>query len=224
MYSYRTFQGRGYRFTKGLQQSYGNRGLIRMSVSSVGWDKAYSRLKAIPPNIKLTLKQASNKNARRVAEVARKYVPHGLETNNLYNSIEAVGVQDKGAAGIVSTVRANTPYAHFVEMDIHPSYKGNMNAAPVFGRRQGAPQGPHYMERAMADTLQESQATMYKAVTKGIKMALKMATTTKGLDFVNGKGAKVAAFVSSALDTGMTIGVPTEFGIAPLQSMELGGL
>jgi len=224
MATYRTFQGRGYQFVKGLQQSTGNRGLIRMSVSSVGWDKAYSRLRAIPPNIKLTLKQASNKNARRVAEVAREYVPHGQETDKLQDSIEAVGVQDKGAAGIVSTVRANTPYAHFVEMDVHPSYT-DWNAATVFGRRQGGlPQGPHYMERAMADTFQESQATMYKAVTKGIKMALKMATTKRGLDFATGKGAKAAAFVSSALDTGMTIGVPTEFGIVPLQSMGLEGL
>ena len=222
---YGTFRGRGGRFVGGLGQSGRVPGHIRISVASMGWDKVYSRLTAIPPRVKNTLKRASNQNANMVADIARENAP---ELNrDLRDSIKATLAQDKGTGGWMSTVTANTPYAHFVEMDAHPSYKWNGFPPSVFGDSpgQGPPQGSHYLARAMAQTNAQSQLNINNAVNMGIQQALRTATTKRGLDFTTKRGQTVAPFIKSAIASGMTIGVADTFGgIVPIQSMELEGL
>lgn len=205
MATYGTFRGVGWRFVGGLKQSSTNRGDIRISVKGMGWDSVYSKMRFIPKTINREIKKATKKNAEEVALLAMKYVPHGLETDSLQDSIRAAPAQEKGGTAMY-TVAANTPYAHFVEMGVHP------RGGHVLGRRQRAKgfvqQGPHFLGRAMADASQNSIKNIDAAVTKAIRTAI--ASAAKGfnkgtLDFNTQTSMQAARFVSSAAEAGVDI-------------------
>jgi hypothetical protein len=228
---YIPFQGRGNLFTRGIQQSLLKRSQIRISIKNMGWDAAYTRLVSMPATVRTGLKGALKENAELIENLAKYYVPHGLETEHLQESIKAVPVG--GPNSLAYTVKADTPYAHFVEMDVHPSYgAGNKTrtnlGGTVFGARQGPPQGPHYMQRATEASAQSSHDTVRDAFNKAMVVAMGIAKRghKAGLDFDTQVGARAFAFVKS----GMAIGLdaPISAGsdgsdIHPLD-MALGGL
>lgn len=225
------FQGRGYLFTRGIHQSLLKRSQIRINIKNMGWDVAYTRLVSMPPTVRRGLKGALKDNAERVERLAKSYVPHGLETDNLHDSIEAIPFG--GPNSLAYTVMADTPYAHFVEMDVHPSYgAGNKTrtnlVGTVFGARQGPPQGPHYMQRATEDSEQASHDNVRDAFNKAMVAAMSIAKRghRAGLDFNTKVGARAFGFVKSGMAIGLDspIGAGTGGGdIHPLD-MALGGM
>lgn len=225
------FKGRGNLFTRGIQQSLLKRSQIRISIKNMGWDAAYTRLVSMPATVRTGLKGALKDNAERIERLAKSYVPHGLETDNLHDSIEAIPVG--GSNSLAYTVMADTPYAHFVEMDVHPSYGAGNKArtnlgGTVFGARQGPPQGPHYMQRATEDSEQASHDTVRDAFNKAMVVAMSIAKRghRAGLDFNTQVGARAFGFVKSGMAIGLDspIGAGTGGGdIHPLD-MALGGL
>ena len=128
---------------------------------------------------------------------------------------------------------ADTPYAHFVEMDVHPSYGAGNKArtnlvGTVFGARQGPPQGPHYMQRATEASAQFSHDAVRDAFNKAMVVAMSIAKRghRAGLDFNTKVGARAFGFVKSGMAIGLDspIGAGTGGGdIHPLD-MALGGL
>ncbi len=234
---FQPFKGRALQGVAGLQQrsAKGFGGHIRIGVASVGWDDKISKLKNIPIKVEQMLRKTSKLNAERMAELAKEYVPHGLETDRLLESITAVPVEGKKYKDIAYAVEADTPYAHFVEMDVHPSYGARRNAAKVnrwgtvFGARQGDPQGPHYLERAMTDMSQEAQDSMADAINKGIDMGIRSARrgfSSKRMDFSTHKALNAYLFVESAVKAGFSPPEPKYMasgGLNPLDA-ELRGL
>lgn len=230
---YLPFQGRKYLFTRGVQQGIGDRGLLRIRVQNMGWDNAYAKLTNIPRVVRTRLQGALQANADRVVSVAKEYVPHGRETNLLYDSItrKAVG----GPNSLAYTVIADTPYAHFVEADVHTSYSrktrwtvksGPTIAGSVFGARQGPPQGPHYMQRATEDTEVESHNNVRSAFNRAIAEAVSSARGSGkgGLDFDTKVGAQSFAFAKAGIDIGLDSPISRSGGgdLSPLD-MALGG-
>ena len=209
-----TFRGRRWWYEKKLRQHLDDVGRIQIAVKSVGWDRRYAQIAAIPRTTQTMLRSAIRDNAEMVADKAREYVPQGLETDDLLKSIKAVGVNVVGAHGVMSTVQADTPYAHFVEMDVHPSYGKKFLPSgvdynwpiknpgiTVFGARQGPPQGPHFMQRAAEDTEQQSHLNIKRAIQKAITHA--MATAKAGynvgrMDFDTRVSRNAYAFAHSA--------------------------
>jgi hypothetical protein len=180
-------------------------GVVQIHVNSIGWDAVYARLRSIPPSVQISISAAMRKNAKSVAETARENAPE--DTGALRESIQEVPT----ANPLMWTVEANTPYAYFVEDDIHTSYLKNGPPPPsVFGRRedQGPPQGAHYMARAIADTETASSEAMEAAVAVGIGKALAMATRGNGanLDFKTGRARGAFDFLKSAYKAGMQVG------------------
>jgi hypothetical protein len=181
-------------------------GLVQIHVNSIGWDKVYARLRSIPPSVQISISAAMRKNAKSVAETARENAPE--DTGALRESIQEVPTENP----LMWTVEANTPYAYFVEDDIHTSYTINGPPPPsVFGdsEDQGPPQGAHYMARAIADTEKASNEAMEAAVAVGIGKAMTMATRGKGanLDFKTGRAKGAFSFLKSASSAGF--GVPS---------------
>jgi hypothetical protein len=225
------FQGRGNLFTRGIQQSLLKRSQIRIHIKNMGWDAAYTRLVSMPTTVRTGLKGALKENAELIESLAKYYVPHGLETDRLQDSIEAVPVG--GPNSLAYTVKADTPYAHFVEMDVHPSYgAGNKTrtnlGGTVFGARQGPPQGPHYMQRATEASAQSSHDTVRDAFNKAMVVAMGIAKRghKAGLDFDTRVGARAFAFVKSGMAIGLDAPISAGSGgsdIHPLD-MALGGL
>jgi len=228
---FNTFKGRGHLFTRGIQQGLLKRSQIRINIKNMGWDAAYTRLVSMPPTVRRGLKGALKDNAERIERLAKSYVPHGLETDNLHDSIEAIPVG--GSNSLAYTVMADTPYSHFVEMDVHPSYGAGNKArtnlgGTVFGARQGPPQGPHYMQRATEDSEQASHDNVRDAFNKAMVVAMSIAKRghRAGLDFNTQVGARAFGFVKSGMAIGLDspIGAGTGGGdIHPLD-MALGGL
>ena len=185
----------------------------------------------IPRKVKTKLRAAMHSNADELRELAQQYVPHGLETDALHDSIQTV---EAGPTGMLFTVEANTPYAHFVEMDVHPSYGSANNAmarnpgTTVFGARQGAPQGPHYMRRATEDYAQQAHSNVRDAMNRAIREAIAQASASysgHGLDFDTKQGALAFGWGKRAAGSRFAeIAASTaEGGISPLP-MDLGGM
>jgi hypothetical protein len=198
-------------------------GVVQIHVNSMGWDKVYARLRSIPPSVQISISAAMRKNAKSVAETARENAPE--DTGLLRESIQEVPT----ANPLMWTVEANTPYAYFVEDDIHTSYVINGPPPPsVFGdsEDQGPPQGPHYMGRAIADTETASSDALWTAVSVGVAKALTMASNaSKGkdglpgvnLDFKTGRGRGAFSFLKSASSVGLGVPSVNEGGeITPL--------
>jgi hypothetical protein len=179
-------------------------GVVQIHVNSMGWDKVYARLRSIPPSVQISISAAMRKNAKSVAETARENAPE--DTGDLRESIKEVPTENP----LMWTVEANTPYAYFVEDDIHTSYLKNGPTPSVFGDSpgQGEPQGAHYMARAIADTEKASNEAMEAAVAVGIGKAMTMATRGKGanLDFKTGRARGAFDFLKSAYKAGMQVG------------------
>lgn len=196
-------------FVKGLLNPGGN-GLVRMSLTSVGWDKVYNGLRNIPPSVQISIAAAMRKNSGNVADVARENAPE--DTGALRESIQDVPTDNP----LMRTVEANTPYAYFVEDDIHTSYLRNGPPPPsVFGDSpgQGDPQGAHYMARAIADTETASSAAMDVALQNGILKAIAMASRTYqgGLDVRGSRAAGAFDFLKSVNSVG--VGIPSASGV-----------
>jgi hypothetical protein len=191
-------------------------GVVQIHVNSMGWDKVYARLRSIPPSVQISISAAMRKNAKSVAETARENAPE--DTGLLRENIKEVPT----ANPLMWTVEANTPYAYFVEDDIHTSYIINGPPPPsVFGdsEGQGPPQGAHYMGRAIADTETASSDALWTAVSVGVAKALTMATRGNGtnLDFKTGRAKGAFSFLKSASSAGIGVGSVNEGGeITPL--------
>ena len=198
--------------TSGLQ-NLASQGRVRISVKAMGFDKAYSKLTAIPPAVNRNLHNQIKKNAQELRDLAKLYVP--FLTGALHDSIklETKGgwLPHSGAKGLdwVSQISTNTSYAFYVEEDIHPSYKTSPPPPSVFGRKQGPPQGPHFLARAMADCKQTHEVSNVKAVEKAIHTVVrglsgKYDKFTGGyLDFNTRSEGKATRFVESALNAGL---------------------
>ena len=93
---FNVFRGRRYLFARRMQQAAGSPGTIRISARGAGWDRAYARITAIPPNVRTMISSALRDNAEMIAARAREYVRHGgeLNTNNLHDCIQVVWAWD----------------------------------------------------------------------------------------------------------------------------------
>lgn len=203
---------RNVKSAEGLQ-NLGRSGRIRTHIKVTGFDKAYARLTAIPPAVKKGLHAQIKRNGKELEELAKLYVPY--DSGKLHDSIKLetkggwMPHSGAGAMDWVAQVSANTRYAYYVEEDIHPSYKFNGRTPTVFGARQGPPQGPHFIARAMADTKQAHEVNNAKAVEKAIYGAIKGMSGgynkfTRGrLDFDTRTSNMASRFVDSALSAGL---------------------
>jgi len=229
MANWRAFQGQQWKFTGGLQQVAGkqwfnhkfhNKGHIRINIANLGWDRAFAKLTEIPKSVQISLRSATTKNTKEVWELARRNVPHFLETNRLYNSIAIVDVKQRGADGWMTTVEADMPYAHFVEMGVH-------TWGADFGARQRAMgfqhQGAHYLRRASEEYAPQAHADFNKAVQHGINRAISVAKrgySREKLDFNTATSRKAFSFAKRA---GNIINSSSSGSVPPL-TMEMLGL
>ena len=207
----------GKKFSRGSYvgglQNLAKAGIVRTRVKTMGFDKAYARLRAIPPSVKKGLHAQIKANGKELEQKAKEYVPY--DTGELHDSIklETKGgwMPHTGRGGLdwVAQVSANTRYAFYVEEDVHPSYKWRGRVPSIFGARQGPPQGAHYLARAIADTRQKHEESTTRAVEIAIYSAIKGITggynkfTRTRLDFDTRTSSQASAFVESALQAGL---------------------